>query len=68
VITLLRKYAGRPNRYGAPNKSDELAPPHLQPPTRKAGHRIRIALMLEGAGSLRLRWIKSAPTADRLSF
>src|SRR5262249_21924561 len=48
VIALLRKCAERPSRYGAANKSDELAPPHSKPPTLQARHRIRIKLLLEG--------------------
>jgi hypothetical protein len=32
MIALLRKRAERPSGYGAADKSDELAPPHLKPP------------------------------------
>jgi hypothetical protein len=48
MIALLRKRAERPSGYGAADKSDELAPPHLKPPTLQARHRIRIEFLLEG--------------------
>jgi hypothetical protein len=48
MITLLCKRAERPSGYGAADKSDELAPPHLKPPTLQARHRIRIGFLLEG--------------------
>jgi hypothetical protein len=68
MIALLRKRAERPSGYGAADKSDELAPPHLKPPTLQARHRIRIGFCLKGRFRLWLARKKSAAMADRLSF